>query len=114
LAIGEPSYISFCFQGKIVAAMVVPKNVTAITKVASRVRVRKLRILKAKSMDTIIDGMTINMSALIGVRVRGSTAETHSGSMRSKAAAKITRVELKKTVPDQPNHHKLISKMMMN
>ena len=37
-----------------------------------------------------------------------------SDPVRSKAAAKITRVELRNTVPDQPNHHKLISRMTRN
>jgi hypothetical protein len=37
-----------------------------------------------------------------------------SGSRRSKAAAKITRVELRNTVPDQPNHHRLNSRTTMN
>ncbi len=50
----------------------------------------------------------------MGVRVRGSILDTHSGSMRSKAAAKMTRVELKKTVPDQPNHQKLTARTTRN
>jgi hypothetical protein len=50
----------------------------------------------------------------MGVRVRGSTAATFSGSRRSKAAAKMTRVELRNTVPDHPNHHKLMARMTMN
>ena len=62
----------------------------------------------------ITDGMTISSSALIGARVRESILDTHSGSIRSRAAAKITRVEERKTVPDQPNHHRLIRKMTRN
>ena len=62
----------------------------------------------------IAEGITISSKALMGVLVRGSILETHSGSMRSMAAAKMTRVELRKSVPDQPNHHRLIRSTMMN
>ena len=62
----------------------------------------------------ITEGITINNSALIGDLVRGSILDTHSGSMRSMEAAKITRVELRKSVPDQPNHHRLMSRTTMN
>ena len=54
----------------------------------------------------ITDGTTMRSRAFNGVLERGSILETHSGSMRSKAAAKITRVEDRNTVPDQPIHQR--------
>ena len=91
------------------AAIVVPKKVMAITSVASRTMDCMPEDVVGIQERDDRHGITINSSALIGVLVRGSILETHSGNMRSKAAAKITRVELRKTVPDQPNHHKLTS-----
>src|SRR5512137_1843542 len=85
-----------------------------MTSVEQRVSVWKLKTFQAKRAPTINDGITISISAQIGVRVRGSTSATFSGSSRSKAAAKMTRVELKNTVPDQPNHHALIARITMN
>ena len=113
-AIGEPSKISFCRQGSKIPASVVPRKVTAITRVASRTMVWKLTMLKAYRIEMITEGITISSNALIGVRVFGSILETHSGSMRSSAAAKITRVEDRKTVPDQPNHHIPTRKIMIS
>ena len=86
----------------------------AMTTVASSTSVRMLKYLKAYRNEIIAAGMTINSRAFKGVRVRGSIFDTHSGSMRSMEAAKMTRVELRNSVPDQPNHHKLISRTMMN
>ena len=56
----------------------------------------------------------MSMSATKGVPVRGSTSATFSGSRRSNAAAKMTRVELRNTVPDQPNHHALMARTTIN
>ncbi len=60
------------------------------------------------------DGMVISSRALMGEPKRGWTSATHSGSSRSKAAAKMTRVEERNTVPDQPKNHRLISNRTMN
>jgi hypothetical protein len=58
--------------------------------------------------------MTMSISAQMGVRVRGWTEATASGSTRSKAAAKMTRVEERKTVPAQPKNHMLIARMTIS
>src|SRR3712207_3022714 len=81
----------------------------AITSVEASVRLWKLNTFHAKSAETSSAGTTIRASAQIGVRVRGSTVATTSGSRRSKAAAKITRVEEKNIVPAQPKNHMLIA-----
>src|SRR4030066_804737 len=114
LAMGEPSNTSFALQGMTIPAIVDPRKVIAITTVASSAKVWKLSILKAYRYEMIAEGMTISNNAFKGVFVRGSILDTHSGSMRSIAAAKITRVELRKSVPDHPNHHRLIRSTMMN
>jgi hypothetical protein len=85
-----------------------------MTSVEHRVSVWKSKTFQAKSAETISEGMTISSKAQMGVRVRGSTSATFSGNNRSKAAAKMTRVELRKTVPDQPNHQALMARMTMN
>src|SRR3989304_9009403 len=96
-----------------IAEIVVPRNVTAITSVEHKVSVWKLAILYANRYATTIDGTTINNNALTGVPVLFTSA-TFSGSRRSNAAAKITRVEERNTVPLQPNHQRLINAMTMN
>ncbi len=50
----------------------------------------------------------------MGVRVRGSTSAIFSGSSRSNAAAKITRVDERKTVAAQPKNHMLIASRTAN
>jgi len=41
------------------------------------------------------------------------TSAARSGSTRSKAAAKMTRVEDRKSVPTQPKNHRLITRIRM-
>src|SRR4030066_1868703 len=89
LAMGEPSNTSFALQGITIPAMVEPRKVMAITTVASRARVWKLKTLKAYRYEMIAEGMTINNNAFKGVFVRGSILENHPGRKRSMAAAKI-------------------------
>ena len=64
--------------------------------------------------ETIRPGTTISVIAQIGARVRGSSEATRSGRIRSNAAAKITRVEDRNTVPAQPKNQKLIANKTMN
>src|SRR5262245_1722683 len=97
-----------------IAAIVEPRKVTAITSVEARVRLAKPKTFHTYSAETISPGTTISASAQIGVRVRGSTVATASGSSRSKAAAKITRVEDRKIVPAQPKNHMLIARTTTN
>src|SRR3990170_2906234 len=114
LAMGDALYRSGLVYGSTMAEMVVPRNVTAMTNVEQSVRVWKLAMLNANRYATKTDGMIINKSALTGVPVRSSNFATDSGSRRSNAAAKMTRVEERKTVAHQPNHHKLISAITRN
>src|SRR4029078_1627872 len=51
-----------------------------------------------------IDGTSISSSAMYGTPEL-LTLATDSGSTRSNAAAKITRVEDRNTVPTQPKNH---------
>ncbi len=104
----------FCRHGKMIPAIAVPKKVMAMTSVASSTIDCIFTMLKAYMIEMITDGITISSRALIGVLVRVSIFDTHSGSMRSRAAAKITRVEDRKTVPDQPIHQKATAKMTRN
>ena len=97
-----------------IAARVVPKNVIAITRVASNTIVCMPTIFQAYMIEIITAGITISSKAFTGVRVRDSIFDTHSGSMRSKAAAKITRVDERNTVPDQPIHQKLTARTTRN
>jgi len=60
-----------------------------------------------------MDGATISSSAPVGTWLRGDTWAAHSGRTRSNAAAKMTRVEERKTVPDHPQNHKLINPSTM-
>ena len=52
-----------------------------------------------------MEGKSISASAPMGTCVRSSTLAAHSGRTRSKAAAKIMRVELRKTLPAHPKNH---------
>src|SRR5690349_14656644 len=74
-----------------------------MTSVASSVYVANF-VLYAYSAARPIDGTSISASATIGTPLR-LTLATDSGSTRSNAAAKITRVEDRNTVPTQPKNH---------
>src|SRR3972149_4963543 len=111
---GEPSKMLFCRQGNTMPATAVPKKVVAMTSGASSTMVCMLTMLNAYMTEMITEGMTISSKALTGVLVRVSIFDTHSGSIRSRAAAKITRVEDRKTVPDQPKHQKLTAATTRN
>src|SRR5919106_5423626 len=95
-------------QGRMVAAIDVPRNVTAMTSVASRVRVRKFE-LYAYTALTMIDGISIRAMAPYGTWRFSDTFPAHSGRTRSNAAAKITLVEDRNRVPDHPMNHRLIT-----
>src|ERR687891_2252374 len=103
LAIGEFSYNRFLRYGRIIAAIDVPKNVTAMTSVASRMNVAKSDVYTYSQLTTI-DGTSINSSAQYGTCRRSDTSATFSGRMRSNAAAKITRVDDRNSVPAQPRN----------
>ncbi len=85
------------------AAIAVPKNVTAITSVASRMYVANLLVYAYKA-PTATEGTSINTSAHTGTCRFSETSATFSGSTRSNAAAKITRVDERNSVPAQPRN----------
>src|SRR5512139_2725415 len=85
-----------------------------MTSVEQSVSDWKLAMFQANNAAMMSDGTTISSKAMIGVRVRGSTSATFSGSNRSKAAAKMTRVELRNTVPAHPNHQALMASTTIN
>ena len=86
----------------------------AITSVPNSVSDLKFAVLYANQYEMMIEGITIKRIAFTGVPVRGFNSAAFSGSRRSNAAAKITREEERKTVPAQPNHHKLINTITTN
>src|SRR3989304_7618049 len=85
-----------------------------MTSVEARVRLAKLATLYTYRADTIRPGTIMRANAQMGVRVRGSIVATASGKSRSNAAAKITRVEERNTVPAQPKNHMLIASRTTN
>ena len=64
-AIAEFAYSDFFRYGRIIAAIAVPKNVTAITSVASRMYVENLAVY-AYNAPTAIDGTSISTNAHTG------------------------------------------------
>src|SRR6266508_863067 len=103
LAIGEFWYRVFFRHGRIAAAIAVPRNVTAMTRVASRMYVAKL-LVYAYRAPTPIEGTSISTRAHTGTCRRSDTSATRSGRIRSNAAAKITRVDDRKSVPAHPRN----------
>ena len=92
-----------------IAEIVVPRNVTAITRVDARVMLEKPPMSQIYSADIMRPGMTMRSIALKGALVLGSTSATASGSILSKAAEKITLVDDRKIVPAQPKNQRLIA-----
>src|SRR5881396_2180651 len=86
-----------------VAAIAVPKNVTAITSVASRMYVLKA-VVYAQIALTTIDGTSIKINAQTGTCRLSDTSATRSGRIRSNAAAKITLVDDRNNVPAHPTN----------
>src|ERR1700682_65798 len=96
--------MSFRRQGRMVAAITVPRNVTAMTRAASRMKVWKLKTFHAYRALTTIDGTTIRTSAPYGTRRPAEMFAAQDGSTRSNAAAKMTRVDDRNRVPAQPKN----------
>src|SRR5256885_11506301 len=111
LAIGEFSKMSFRRQGMMAAATTVPKKVMAMTPVAQRKMPWKLGRNAQRALTTR-EGTIMRISEPYGTRRFAEILAAHSGSTRSKAAAKITRVEDRNTVPAQPKNHKPITRMI--
>src|SRR5205823_571551 len=103
--IGEFWKMSFRRQGRIAAAIDVPRNVIAITPVAHRKMPCKLVPPYAHSALMTSDGTIIRISDPQGTRRLAEMLAADSGSTRSKAAAKITRVDERNRVPAEPKNH---------
>ena len=99
-------------QGRMIAATTVPRNVTAITAVASRKTACSLVPPNAHSALTTSDGRIIKASDPYGTRRLDEMLAAHAGSTRSNAAAKITRVEDRNSVPAQPKNHRPMTRMI--
>src|SRR6478735_8385367 len=95
--------MSFFHQGRIVAAIAVPKKVTAMTSDASRVSFEK-PVTNEYRYETITPGTMMSSNAYHGTP-RSETRPAHSGRTRSNAAAKIIRVDDSQRVPAQPRNH---------
>src|SRR6202162_4731605 len=108
--IGEFSNISFRRQGRMAAAIEVPRKVIAITPVAQR---NQVWMLGAKDHARLIRiaGTIMKRSAPYGTRRFEEMFAANSGSTRSKAAAKMTRVDDRKRVPAQPKNHRPMTTM---
>src|SRR5207237_4738663 len=104
-AIGEFWKMSGRRQGRIAAAIEVPRNVIAITPVAQR---NQVWMLGAKDQARLIRiaGTIMKTSAPYGTRRFEEMFAANSGSTRSKAAAKMTRVDGRKRVPANPTHRR--------
>src|SRR5262245_35992646 len=86
------------------AATVVARNVRASTAVASRNTAWKSG-LYAQTALTTNEGTIIRTRAPYGTRRPDEMLAAHDGRTRSNAAAKMTRVEDRKSVPAQPKNH---------
>jgi len=69
--------------------------------------------LNAYSAPNPTAGSSISTSEATGTRRFSETCAAASGSTRSKAAAKMTRVEDRNSVPTQPKNHRLNSRIRM-
>src|SRR5215471_15349073 len=58
-------------------------------------------------------GSSMSTSDHTGTRRFSDTAAAPSGRIRSNAAAKMTRVDDRNSVPTQPKNHRLISRIKM-
>src|SRR5580700_4696943 len=112
LLAGEANHRSGLRSGRITTAIALNRYVTAMTKVASRVYDANVE-LNAYSAPNPTAGSSISTSEATGTRRFSETCAAASGSTRSKAAAKMTRVEDRNSVPTQPKNHRLISRITM-
>ena len=109
-AIGDASYRSLRRHGRMTAATTVAKKVSASTAVASRNTLWKSGLYAHMALTTI-DGAIMSASEPYGTRRLEEMFAAHEGSTRSKAAAKITRVEDRNRVPAHPKNHRPMTMM---
>src|SRR5271165_4492371 len=107
---GDAAHRSGLRHGRITTAMALNRYVTAITSVASSVYVWNVELYEYSAASPIA-GSSISTSDHTGTRRFSDTCAAPSGRIRSKAAAKITRVEDRNNVPTQPKNHRLISRI---
>src|SRR5579862_3912860 len=109
---GEAYHRSGLRSGRMTTAIALNRYVTAMTSVASSVYDANVP-LNAYSAPNPTAGSSISTSEATGTRRFSDTCAAASGSTRSKAAAKMTRVEDRNSVPTQPKNHRLISRITM-
>src|ERR1700758_3610767 len=112
LLAGEAYHRSGLRSGRMTTAIALNRYVTAMTSVASSVYDANVE-LYAYSAPNPTAGSSISTSEATGTRRFSETCAAASGSTRSKAAANMTRVEDRNSVPTQPKNHRLISSSKM-
>src|SRR5205085_7890817 len=100
-------------SGKMTTAMTLNRYVTAATSTPSSVYCANV-VLYAYSALRPTAGSSMSTSDGNGTRRFSDTCVAASGSTGSKAAAKITRVEDRNSVPTQPKNHRLMIRMRTN
>ena len=100
-------------SGRMTTAMALNRYVTAVTSTPSSVYCANV-VLYAYSAPRPTAGSSISSSEANGTRRFSDTCAAASGSTRSKAAAEMTRVEDRNSVPTQPKNHRLMIRIRMN
>src|SRR5207247_10019379 len=100
-------------SGMMTTAMALNRYVTAVTSTPSSVYCANV-VLYAYSAPRPTAGSSMSTSEANGTRRFSETCVAASGSTRSKAAAKMTRVEDRNSVPTQPKNHRLMTRIRMN
>src|ERR1700733_10782864 len=109
---GDAAHRSGLRHGRNTTAIGENRYVTAMTSVASSVKVGTVE-LYAYSAASPTAGSSISTSDHTGTRRFSDTCAAPSGRIRSKAAAKMTRVDDRNRVPTQAKNHRLISRIKM-
>src|SRR6516164_10576294 len=113
LLAGEAYHRSGLRSGRMTTAIALNRYVTALTSTPSSVYCANV-VLYAYSAPRPTAGSSMSTSDGNGTRRFSDTCAAASGRTRSKAAAKMTRVEDRNSVPTQPKNHRLMIRMRMN
>src|SRR5580700_10305248 len=112
LLAGEAAHRSGLRSGRMTTAIALNRYVTAMTSVASSVYDANVELYEYSAPNPTA-GSSISTSEATGTRRFSETCAAASGSTRSNAAAKMTRVEDRNSVPTQPKNHRLNSRIRM-
>src|SRR5487761_29605 len=110
LAAGEAAHRSGLRNGRITTAIAENRYVTAMTSVASSVYVWNDELYEYSAASPTA-GSSISTSDHTGTRRFSDTWAAPSGRIRSNAAAKITRVDDRNSVPTHAKNHRLIRRI---